>query len=198
VIFLVQKRLRRNYHAPRFTDHFDARNIECGNARRSAMRNGSLAIFVLLTMLSSSALAIDTPRVISRSDKVEHPIDQVFGTLQQYFNDSSLSGFRLTNADKKSWTLVATRTDIDGANWNKWAFCKTSPEQMIYRFEGGTVTVTVELQNAGKDATFTTISADFHGNYGLGSQETTIDCVSKGELETDLIAVAGGSPKVAP
>ena len=162
------------------------------------MRNQALAIFVLLTMLSSSALAIDTPRVISRSDKVDKPIDQVFGTLKQYFADSSLSGFRLTNADQKSWKLVATRTDIDGANWNKWAFCKTSPEQMIYRFEGGTVSVTVELQKAGNNATFTTVSADFHGDYSLGSQETTIDCVSKGTLETDLIAVAGNSSKGTP
>jgi hypothetical protein len=162
------------------------------------MRNRALAIFVLVTMLSSSALAIETPRVISRSDKVDKPIDQVFGTLKQYFNDSSLSGFRLTNEDKKKWTLAATRTDIDGANWQKWAFCKTSPEQMIYRFEGGTVAVTVELQKAGNDATFTTVSADFHGDYGLGSQETTIDCVSKGTLETDLIAVAGSSTKAAP
>lgn len=161
------------------------------------MRNQALAIFVFLTMLSSVGFAVETPRVISRSDKVDKPIDQVFGTLKQYFNDSSLSGFRLTNADQKSWTLVATRTDIDGANWNKWAFCKTSPEQMIYRFEGGTVAVTVQLQNAGKDATFTTVSADFHGDYGLGSQEATLDCVSKGALETDLIAVAGGSPKAA-
>ena len=162
------------------------------------MRNPALAIFVLLTMLSSSALAIDTPRITSRSDKVDKPIDQVFGTLKQYFTDSSLSGFRLTNADQKTWTLIATRTDIDGANWNNWAFCKTSPEQMIYRFEGGTVSVTVELQKAGKGATFTTVSADFHGDYGLGSQETTIACVSKGALETDLIAVAGGPSKATP
>jgi len=149
-------------------------------------------------MLSSAALAIDTPRVISRSDKVDKPIDQVFGTLKQYLKDSSLSGFSLTSEDKKTWTLVAIRSDIDGANWEKWAFCKTSPEQMIYRFEGGKVSVIVELQKAGNDATFTTVSADFHGDYGLGSQETTIDCVSKGVLETDLIAVAGGSPKAAP
>jgi len=162
------------------------------------MRNRALAIFVLLTMLSSAAFAIETPRVISRSDKVDEPIDQVFGTLKQYFNDSSLSGFRLTSEDKKTWTLVATRSDIDGANWQKWAFCKTSPEQMIYKFEGGTVSVTIELQKAGNDATFTIVSADFHGDYGLGSRETTIDCVSKGALETDLITVAGGSAKAAP
>ena len=162
------------------------------------MRKRALAIFVLLTMLSSSAFAIETPRIISRSDKVDKPIEQVFGTLKQYFTDSSLSGFRLNTSDQKTWTLVATRTDIDGANWNNWAFCKTSPEQMIYRFEGGTVSVTVQLQKAGKDATYTTVSADFHGDYGLGSRETTIDCVSKGNLETDLIAVAGDTPKAAP
>ena len=159
------------------------------------MRNVATAILVSIAMLSSSALAIETPRIIPRSEKVERPIDQVFGTLKQFFNDSSLSGFRLTSADQKSWTLIATRSDIDGANWDKWAFCKTSAEQMIYRFEDGTVTVTVELQKAGSQATFTIVSADFHGSYGMGSQQATIDCVSKGALEQDVIAVAAGSSK---
>jgi hypothetical protein len=39
------------------------------------------------------------------------------------------------------------------------------------------------------------VSADFQGTYGLGGQETTIACVSKGSLEQDLIAVAGGPAK---
>jgi len=39
------------------------------------------------------------------------------------------------------------------------------------------------------------VSTDFQGNYGLGGQETTIDCVSNGGLEQDLIAVAGGPSK---
>jgi hypothetical protein len=84
---------------------------------------------------------------------------------------------------------------IDGENWSRWAFCKTSAQQMIYQFEGGTVTVTVQLQKAGNQSAFVTVSADLQGNYGMGSQEATIDCVSKGSLERDLIAVAGGPSK---
>jgi hypothetical protein len=159
------------------------------------MRNRSIFIFISLAIIACPALALETPRIIPRSDRVEHPIDQVFGTLKHYLNDSSLSGFRLSNADEKSWTLIATRSDIDGENWTKWAFCKTSAQQMIYQFEGGTVTVTVQLQKAGNQAAFVTVSADFQGNYGMGSQQTTIDCVSKGSLEQDLIAVAGGPSK---
>jgi hypothetical protein len=146
-------------------------------------------------MTAFPAFGIETPRIISRSERVEHPVDQVFGTLKHYFNDSSLSGFRLTSADDKSWTLTATRSGIDGENWNTWAFCKTSAQQMIYQFEDGTVTVTVQLQKAGNQSAFVTVSADFQGNYGLGSQEATIDCVSKGSLEQDLVAVAGGPSK---
>ena len=159
------------------------------------MRNWSIVISILLATIASPVLALETPRIIPRSDRVEHPIDQVFGTLKQYFNDSSLSGFRLTSADEKSWTLIATRSDIDGENWKKWAFCKTSAQQMIYQFEDGTVTVTVQLQKAGNQSAFVTVSADFQGNYGLGGQETTIDCVSNGSLEQELIAVAGGPSK---
>jgi hypothetical protein len=159
------------------------------------MRNRSMVISLLVVMIAFPALAIETPRIISRSERVEHPVDQVFGTLKHYFNDSSLSGFRLTSADDKSWTLIATRSGIDGENWNTWAFCKTSAQQMIYQFEDGTVTVTVQLQKAGNQSAFLTVSADFQGNYGLGSQQATIDCVSKGSLEQDLIAVAGGPSK---
>jgi len=159
------------------------------------MRNPAIVISILIAMIASPTLAIEAPRIISRSDRVEHPIDQVFATLKHYFNDSSLSGFRLTNADDKSWTLIATRSGIDGENWSSWAFCKTSAQQMIYQFEGGTVTVTVQLQKAGNQSAFVTVSADFQGNYGMGSQEATIDCISKGSLEQDLIAVAGGPSK---
>ena len=159
------------------------------------MRNRSMVISLLMVVIAFPALAIETPRIISRSERVEHPVDQVFGTLKHYFNDSSLSGFRLTSADDKSWTLIATRSGIDGENWNTWAFCKTSAQQMIYQFEDGTVTVTVQLQKAGNQSAFVTVSADFQGNYGLGSQEATIDCVSKGSLEQDLVAVAGGPAK---
>ena len=153
------------------------------------MRNRSIVISLLMVMIALPALAIETPRIISRSERVEHPVDQVFGTLKHYFNDSSLSGFRLTSADDKSWALIATRSGIDGENWNTWAFCKTSAQQMIYQFEDGTATVTVQLQKAGNQSAFVTVSADFQGNYGLGSQQATIDCVSKGSLEQDLIAV---------
>lgn len=66
---------------------------------------------------------------------------------------------------------------------------------MIYQIEGGTVTVTVQLQKAGNQSAFVTVSADFQGNHGMGSQEATIDCISKGSLEQDLIAVAGGPSK---
>jgi len=159
------------------------------------MRTRSIVISILLAVIVSPALAIETPRIIPRSDRVEHPIDQVFGTLKHYFTDSSLSGFRLTSADDKSWTLIATRSGIDGENWKRWAFCKTSAQQMVYQFEDGTVSVTVQLQKAGDQSAFVTVSADFQGNYGLGSQETTIDCVSNGSLEQDLIAVAGGPSK---
>jgi len=46
------------------------------------MRNWSIAISVLLAMVVFPALALGTPRIIPRSDRVAHPIDQVFGTLK--------------------------------------------------------------------------------------------------------------------
>jgi len=162
------------------------------------MRNRLMVISILLGIVASPILALEPPRIIPRSERVGYPVEQVFGTLKHYFNDSSLSGFRLSSADDKSWTLVATRSGIDGENWKRWAFCKTSAQQMIYQFEDGTVTVTVQLQKAGNQAAFVTVSADFKGRYGLGGQETTVDCVSNGSLEQDLITVAGGTSKASP
>ncbi|MGO9451517.1 MAG: hypothetical protein ACLQDV_10815 [Candidatus Binataceae bacterium] len=162
------------------------------------MRKPIVTLIAAILLAPVVAIAIETPRIIPRSARIDRPVDQAYGTLKQYFSDASLSGFRLTSSNEKERTLVATRSGIDGANWNNWAFCKAPPEQMIYQFEEGTVAVTVKLEKSGNQATFATVSADFQGTYGLGSNESTIACTSSGKLEQDIIAVAGGPAKDNP
>jgi hypothetical protein len=161
---------------------------------RQLMHKTSVLTAAILAFLGSIAFA-QTSRIVPHSEKIDHPIDEVYGTLKHYFSDESLSQFRLTSENKSAWTLTATRSVKDGANWRNWAACETSPQQMIYQFSEGAATVTVQLEKYGKNATLATINADFQGTYNLGSQETTIACTSKGALEPEILAVAGGSSK---
>jgi hypothetical protein len=66
---------------------------------------------------------------------------------------------------------------------------------MIYQFSDGTVTVTVHLEKAAKEATYATINADFQATYTLANQQTTVACTSKGALEQALLEIAGAPAK---
>jgi hypothetical protein len=152
------------------------------------------ATVVLLAVLicAAQALAIEQPRIVPRSQRINRPINQVFGTLKEYFSDAALSGFKLVRSNNLTFTLVATRSDIDDETWTNWAFCKAPPIAMIYSLKQGDVTVTVHLERSGNNATFTTVTADFAGTYALGANEQDIDCISKGAVEQQIMTVASG------
>ncbi len=139
------------------------------------------------------------PRLIPRSEHIDQPIEKVYRTFKDYFADQSRSLFKLRTANDTTHILVATRSGIDDATWRKWAFCRTnSMEAMIYQLRDGSVTVTVQLQPSGNAATFTNITADFEGDYGLGANEQKIACTSKGALEHELLGIAAGAAPKKP
>jgi hypothetical protein len=149
-------------------------------------------VFLLGAVLicAGQALAIEQPRIVPRSQRINRPIEQVFGTLKEYFSDAAMSQFKLVRSNNLTWTLVAKRSDIDDETWTNWAFCKAPPVAMIYSLKQGDVTVTVHLERSGNNATFTTVTADFQGTYALGANEQDIDCISKGALEQQIMTVA--------
>ena len=98
-----------------------------------------LALLFLSTL--TPAFAIEQPRIVPRMNQVPKPIDEVYARLKKYFSDP-LNHFQLVSADPKKHTIVAKQSGIDSASWNNWAFCKTGPVEMIYKYEDGTVTVT--------------------------------------------------------
>lgn len=153
-------------------------------------------MIIILTTAAADLFALDLPRVIPRRATVDRPLDAAYGTLKQYFTDSSLSQFTPVSSDDKTHTLVATRSGIGPNDWAELAFCTTSPTQMVYNFSDGTAGVTAKLEAAG-NKTFVSVSADFQGTYTLGSNSIQIACVSKGVLEDKLIGVAGGSSPTA-
>jgi|SRR5215471_66637 len=150
-----------------------------------------------LVTIAGVALALDLPRLIPRSAQIKRPVDEVYMTLRQYFTDASASGFNLVSSDKQTRTLVARRSEIDDANWTRWAFCKVSAEQMIYKLSDASVTVNVHLEKAGKSDTFASVTADFQGTYVLGSNEQKVDCNSSGALEKSILATAGATESSA-
>src|SRR5260370_16174998 len=98
-----------------------------------------IAFLFLATLAPTFSTAIETPRIVPRMYTVPQPIDKVFMRLKKYFGDSSKGNFQLVSADAKTHTIVAKMSGIDSATWNNWAFCKTGPVEMIYKYEDGTV-----------------------------------------------------------
>ena len=62
---------------------------------------------------------------------------------------------------------------------------------MIYQLNDAIVTVTIKLDQAPRNTTFITVTADFQGIYGLAQDQTTIECKSTGALEDSILALAG-------
>jgi hypothetical protein len=163
------------------------------------MKQYAFALAVAGLIVASTALAdVQQPRIVPRSARIDKPAEQVFSTLKRYFSDPTLSQFHLTNADRATLTLIATRDSIDNANWATWAYCKAEPLHILDQLQDGTVKVTVKLEPSGNARTYATVTADFQGKYALGSyDETTIECVSLGGIEQDILTVAGAQPTAA-
>ena len=151
----------------------------------------SIVAFLFLATLTP-AFAIEQPRIVPRANEVPKPIDEVFVRLKKYFSDP-MNHFQLVSEDPKTHTIVARESGVDSASWNNWAFCKTGPVEMIYKYEDGTATVTVKLEKTTKHSTFVSVAADFQGAYRLGSNENKVACQSKFVLEDQILSVAGAS-----
>jgi len=101
--------------------------------------------------------------------------------------------FTLRSADERTHTLVAKRVGIDLQSWGQWAYCSLGPSHMLDTLTDGSVTVNVTVEASGKTASYVTVGADFEGTYGIGSSESTTQCVSKGLLEQNILAAAGAA-----
>ncbi len=150
-----------------------------------------IAFLLIATLTPTFSTAIETPRIVPRMYTVPQPIDVVFVRLKKYFSGSPKGNFQLVSADSKTHTIVAKLSGIDNATWSDWAFCKTGPVEMIYKYEDGTVMVTVKLDKTTKNSTFVSVSADFHAAYRLGANENNVACDSKFVLEDQVLAAAG-------
>jgi hypothetical protein len=155
------------------------------------MKQPALSL-VLGAVLLWSASAAAQPAVIPKSGQAPRDASRTFEILRNYFSNPAHM-FTLVSADPASHRAVAKRRGIDTQEWGEWSYCKLGPEHMIDTLEDGSVIVTVKIDPAGRGASYVTVSADFEGTYGLGSSETTTQCVSKGVLENNILEAAGAA-----
>jgi hypothetical protein len=135
--------------------------------------------------------ALEPPRIIPHSAPISKPVGEVFRALKSYFLDRAESRFQTVDANEKTATIIAKQTGIDSDRWRQWAVCETDPVHMLYQLNDAIVTLTIKLDQAPRDTTFMTVSADYRGIYGLAQDEATIECKSTGALENNILALAG-------
>ncbi len=154
----------------------------------------SASVMILGAAILWSATALAQPAVIPRIGQAPHSAGETFRKLKGYFSDAAASQFKLVWADAKTGTIVAKRSGIDKETWSQWAYCKMSPSHLLDSLEDGSVTLKIKVQGSGHHSSYVHVGADFEGTYsGLGSNQTTQQCVSQGVLEQNVLATAGAS-----
>ena len=152
-----------------------------------------VAVLAVIVAFSSDALA-QQPAAFPRIGQAPHSARETFDKLKAYLSDEMVSHFRLVSSDARTRTIVAHRGDIDTRSWSEWAFCKMSTTHLLDTLDHGAVTVTVKVDSAGKQSSYVRVDANFEGTFGgLGSNQTTQQCVSQGVLEQSILAAAGAS-----
>jgi hypothetical protein len=140
----------------------------------------------------TGSTAAEQPFVlIEHHGEVAMPASRLFPMLEGRFAGGWLGPYRVVHSDPRTRTLVIRRELIDPDSWTKWTYCKVGPIDMLDSLKNGTATVTIKLK-PDKSVTITGASAQFAGTYGLGSSTKTVQCVSTGVLEDNLLATIAG------
>lgn len=119
------------------------------------------------------------------------PAGRLFSKLKSQFAGGWLGPYKVVRSNPRTRTLVVRRDQIDPDTWSKWAYCKVGPEDLLDNLKDGAVTMTIKLHPV-KQQTFTAVSADFLGTYGLVSSIKNVQCVSRGVLEDQVLKDIAG------
>jgi hypothetical protein len=153
--------------------------------------------FLLLTVVLCSTVAAQ-PTIIPRLGRAPHKPAQAYELLEGYLSDPLRGGFfRIVRGNSAKGLLVAERDRIDDKNWADWSYCKLGAGHLLDKLKDGRATVTVKIAPSGRSFSDVRVTADFKGTYGLGSSETTAQCVSKGVLENQILHAIGAAPQNA-
>jgi hypothetical protein len=111
----------------------------------------------------------------------------LFDRLKADFSGGKFGPYAIVSSDVPSRTVVAKRSNIDSAQWARWAYCRMGPLDMLDTLRDGSVTLTVSLQPATKWITWAAVKAEFTGTYAIGTQVKQTQCTSTGVLEEDIL-----------
>lgn len=147
--------------------------------------------FILFTVALCATVAAQ-PTIIPRLSRAPHNPSQTYALVKRYLSDPLRGGFfRIVREDSAKHLLVAERDRIDSKNWSDWAYCKLGAAQLLDKLNDGRATLTVKIAPSGTSFSDVSVTADFKGTYGLGSAETTAQCVSTGVLENQILQAVG-------
>ena len=134
------------------------------------------------------------PKPFAHAAEIKAPYAKVFQNLKRFFALDSSHLFEPIEADEKLGVIRAKRTGIDTQTWGEWAYCKTSPLNLLDSLQDATATVKVKLEKDSATRTHVAVTPDFVAVYSLaGSNTHTVTCESLGALEDQILAAAGPS-----
>ncbi len=145
----------------------------------------------------SAVVVQPPPSELVHHSQASMPADRLFRKLRSQFAGGWLGPYRVVKSNPRTRTLVVRLDQIDSQSWSKWAYCKVGPLDMIDSLKDGAVVMNIKLHPV-KHTTYTAVSAEFEGTYGLGSSIKNVACVSRGALEDQVltnIAAEGQQPR---
>jgi len=113
--------------------------------------------------------------------------------LLSYFSPDNGQLFDVVRASKATGSIEVRRTNIDQITWSRWAYCKVPSSYIFTSLEQATANVAIKLSRDGANRTYLTVTPDFVAQYGFGQSALTVNCVSNGALEADILRAARGT-----
>lgn len=154
---------------------------------------------VVLSMTAASMLLIGAsaaaPESLGRSADVRRPLNQVNQALLDYFSPDSMHDFQIISRSrgKSKFEITARRTVADNVKWTQWAYCKAPAMRMLDTLQQGNITVRVKLDRESPNRTYVTVTPQFEGVYQFAGNTNTLQCMSNGVLEQDILRAAGAA-----
>jgi hypothetical protein len=153
----------------------------------------AFAALALCGATASAQTASAPPLTIAHRGPITGKPDALFNQTKTSFSEGRFGLCTIVGAYPASHTLVVKRSNIDSANWARWAYCKMGPLELLDTLRDGSVTMTIQFQPTTRWITWVLVKAEFTGTYALGSTVKQTECISTGVLEEDILHRLGAS-----
>lgn len=157
-----------------------------------------LVVFAVAALAFSAATGIaqtvpEIPLSIAHRGPLSGKPGALFNQTKESFSEGRFGPYTIIGDYPASHTLVVKRSNIDSANWSRWAYCKMGAVDLFDTLRDGSVTMTIRFAPTTRSITWVLVKAEFTGTYGLGSTVKKTECVSTGVLEEDMLRRLGVS-----